>query len=272
MNDVMTQFYFWFNLLLVSIVGLCIGSFLNVVVYRIPTSFIRDGNSLSIVFPPSHCPTCKHSIPARDNIPLFSYILLKGRCRFCHKKIHFLYPLTEVVSFIAFIIFYLLFYDKDWLLFFLSTFLFCLLYVISIIDLKFYIIPDKLLLILFLGGVVYSSMYGYVAYDILGIIFYTLIFAIIIFACDSFSDKPLIGMGDIKFYLSVVPWSGSLKFPLIMLTSSVAGLCFIIIWKLYVKNIYKPNRLTEDIDEKRFIPFGPAIAIATLIIFLVDLL
>ncbi|EIY0647423.1 prepilin peptidase, partial [Salmonella enterica] len=53
----MTQFYFWFNLLLVSIVGLCIGSFLNVVVYRIPTSFIRDGNSLSIVFPPSHCPT-----------------------------------------------------------------------------------------------------------------------------------------------------------------------------------------------------------------------
>ncbi|EJG3352905.1 prepilin peptidase [Salmonella enterica] len=268
MNDTMAQFYFWFNLTLISIIGLCIGSFLNVVIYRIPLYFVNNGKGMSVSFPPSHCPNCKHRITIRDNIPLISFMLLKGRCRFCNEKIHFSYPLTEGITLIAFICFYLLYYNNDLALFILSTFLFCLLYVISIIDLKFYIIPDRLVFLLFIGGVVHSIIYGQMTYDFFGLIIYTLIFTIIIFACESFSDKQMLGMGDVKFYLSAVPWSGGLNFPFVMLISSVTGLIILMCWKLYTKKTYISNQLTQDIDEKKFIPFGPAIAVALLIVYL----
>ncbi|EGS1130237.1 prepilin peptidase [Salmonella bongori] len=272
MTDVIVHFYFWFDLILVSVIGLCVGSFLNVVIYRIPLSYTCHGGGMSVAFPPSHCPVCKHSIPARDNIPLVSYILLKGRCRFCHERINVLYPVTEGATFIAFICFYMLFFNTDIVLFLLSVFLFCLLYVISIIDFRYYIIPDRLLLVLFGGGVVYSYLYGNIIYDALGLVIYFLIFAIIVFACESFSDKQILGMGDIKFYLSVVPWAGGLNFPFVMLISSIAGLCLAGVWQLYVKKIYVSNELTKDIDENRFIPFGPAIAVALLIVYLAGLL
>lgn len=270
MTDLITHFYFWFNLVIVSIVGLCIGSFLNVVIYRIPLSYISHSERISVAFPPSHCPSCKHTIPAKDNIPLVSYLILKGRCRFCQKKISFFYPLTEGITFVAFIFSYFLFYDKDVVVFLLSLLLFCLLYVISVIDFKYYIIPDKLLLLLFVSGVFYSYMYGDIVYDMLGLIIYILIFSIILFALDSFSDKHLLGMGDVKFYLSIVPWAGGLNFPFVMLISSFTGLCFLFFWKLYIKRFYLKNELNKEVDEKRFIPFGPAIAIALLIIYLIE--
>ncbi|EAR5683942.1 prepilin peptidase [Salmonella enterica] len=270
MNDVIVQFYFWFGLILVSIIGLCIGSFLNVAIYRIPLYFINNGKGMSVSFPPSHCPTCKHRINIRDNIPLISFLLLKGRCRFCEGKIHFSYPLTEGITLVAFICFYLLFYDNDLTLFVLSIFLFCLLYVISMIDFKFYLIPDRLLLFLFAGGIIHSYIYGQIVYDFFGLIIYVLIFSIIIFACESFSDKQILGMGDVKFYLSTVPWSGGLNFPFVMLISSITGLIILICWRLYIKKMYMPNQLTQDIDEKKFIPFGPAIAVALLIVYLFE--
>lgn len=272
MNDMLAEFYFWFDLILVSIVGLCIGSFLNVVIYRIPLSFTSHDEGMSIAFPPSHCPSCKHRIPSKDNIPLVSYILLKGRCRFCKKRISLFYPLTEFLTLFAFVCFYILFFEKDVFLFLLTALLFCLLYVISIIDLRYYIIPDKLLLFLFTGGIAYCSLYGNMIYDILGLALYVSIFAIIIFAYDSFSDKQMLGLGDVKLYLSIVPWIGALNFPFVILVSSVAGLLFVAFWRFYIRKLYTPNDLTLDIDEKKFIPFGPAISISVFIVYLVLIL
>ncbi|WP_336285842.1 prepilin peptidase [Citrobacter arsenatis] len=268
MSDVITSFYFWFYLALVTVVGACVGSFLNVVIYRIPLSFTCNGGSVSIVFPPSHCPFCKQNISYKDNIPLMSYVLLKGQCRFCHEKISFFYPLTEAITLIAFVCFYLIFFDKDVLLFLLTSFLFCFLYVISIIDFRYYIIPDKLLIILFIGGVLYSCVYGNVLFDMCGFVIYSLIFAIIIFACESFSDRKVLGMGDVKFYLSAVPWIGGLFFPYVMLISSLVGLFVVLFWKIYVKNFFVSNELTFGVDENRFVPFGPAIGVAFFVVYL----
>lgn len=268
----MVEFYFWFNLMLVSLVGLCVGSFLNVVIYRIPLSFFHDDEAMSIAFPPSHCPVCKHRIAVRDNIPLISYLLLNGRCRYCQAKINILYPLTECITCIAFIGIYIFVFDKGTFLFLLTVYLFCILYVVSITDIKFFIIPDRLLLFLFIGGVIYSCLYGNVIHDVLGLVIYALIFAVIVFACESFSDKNMLGMGDIKLYLCVVLWTGSLNFPFVMLISSVAGLCMVTGWRLYVRKCYVPNELTRDIDEKMYIPFGPAIASGGFIAFLYVLL
>ncbi|HET9951056.1 MAG TPA: prepilin peptidase [Candidatus Eisenbacteria bacterium] len=73
------------------LIGLAFGSFLNVVIARLP-------KGESIVRPPSHCPRCKHRIAPHDNIPVLSYILLRGRCRHCKKKIHWRYPVVELTS------------------------------------------------------------------------------------------------------------------------------------------------------------------------------
>jgi leader peptidase (prepilin peptidase)/N-methyltransferase len=74
-----------------ALLGLAIGSFLNVVIYRVP-------RQLSIVRPRSACPTCSHPIESRDNIPLLSWTLLRGRCRHCHSPISARYPLVELTN------------------------------------------------------------------------------------------------------------------------------------------------------------------------------
>jgi leader peptidase (prepilin peptidase) / N-methyltransferase len=81
--------YFW------SALGLVIGSFLNVCIYRLP-------RHESIVFPGSHCPNCGQAVRPYDNIPLISYLVLRGRCRFCRQAISCQYPLVEALSGLAF--------------------------------------------------------------------------------------------------------------------------------------------------------------------------
>ena len=76
-------FVFWF-----AAVGACIGSFLNVVMYRLP-------QGKSIAFPPSFCPKCGHSIRWYDNVPVFGWMLLGGKCRDCKEPISVRYPLIE---------------------------------------------------------------------------------------------------------------------------------------------------------------------------------
>ncbi|WP_427007034.1 prepilin peptidase [Pseudarthrobacter sp. H2] len=79
----------------VGVFGLLIGSFLNVVIYRVP-------NGLSIVSPPSACPSCGHTIKAYDNIPVLSWVLLRGKCRGCAEPISKRYPLVEAGTGVAF--------------------------------------------------------------------------------------------------------------------------------------------------------------------------
>jgi leader peptidase (prepilin peptidase)/N-methyltransferase len=81
--------YFW------TALGLVIGSFLNVCIYRLP-------RHESIVFPGSHCPNCGQAVRPYDNIPVLSYLVLRGKCRFCRQAISFQYPLVEALSGLAF--------------------------------------------------------------------------------------------------------------------------------------------------------------------------
>ena len=80
-----------FEWLLVLLVGLCVGSFLNVAILRIP-------EDKSILFPASHCPSCQHPLSWYHNIPLLSWIFLRGKCAFCHTSISYQYPLIELVT------------------------------------------------------------------------------------------------------------------------------------------------------------------------------
>lgn len=85
----------WFWVFYALVIGLCVGSFLNVVV-------LRGFSGESIVLPPSHCTKCNHKLAWYDNIPLFSYLILKGKCRYCSEKISMQYPLVELATGIVF--------------------------------------------------------------------------------------------------------------------------------------------------------------------------
>src|SRR5680860_52501 len=94
--------YYDVNVILIFILGLIVGSFSNVCIYRIP-------KNESIVYPASHCPKCSSKIKPYDNIPLLSYILLKGRCRNCKSKISIQYPIVEFFTGLIYLIIYLLY-------------------------------------------------------------------------------------------------------------------------------------------------------------------
>ena len=123
-----------FYLSICILLGAIVGSFLNVVIIRLPQ---KDA---SIVFPSSHCPGCQAKLHWYDNIPIISYIFLRGKCRFCNMKISMQYPLVELTMAI---ISYVLFYRFSFSVLFGIYFFFCAaLLAIIFIDSYHQIIPD----------------------------------------------------------------------------------------------------------------------------------
>ena len=90
--------------ILIFIIGICFGSFYNVVGYRLP-------NNMSIVYPNSHCPNCNHELKKRELIPIFSYLFQKGKCANCGCKISCFYPIFEFVTGVLFVLSYLSYKD-----------------------------------------------------------------------------------------------------------------------------------------------------------------
>ena len=120
------------------VLGTICGSFLNCVIYRLEVSksFLKGR---------SYCPHCKHILSWQDLIPIFSFIFLKGKCRYCQKPISWQYPLVELATGILFIWTYLS-YDRDLSMSLIFYLIFaCFLIIIFVYDLKHYLIPDKVI-------------------------------------------------------------------------------------------------------------------------------
>ncbi len=141
-----------FILVVAVLVGLMVGSFLNVVIYRMPR------NCLSIVRPRSHCPSCQTPIAWYDNLPLFSWALLNGKCRHCKGAISMRYPLVEATTGLLFFLIVwlnvvrpeLVHEPYAWLTALAQLVFVCLLVVGGLIDLDLTVIPDRITL----GGTV----------------------------------------------------------------------------------------------------------------------
>ena len=121
-----------FSYLVIFIFGLMVGSFLNSIIYRLQTGE-------SFLFKRSFCPHCKHKLGWQDLIPIFSFLILRGKCRYCSQKISLQYPLVELATGLLFVSFFI---------FHFSFFIFiiaCFLIIIFVYDLKYYLIPDKII-------------------------------------------------------------------------------------------------------------------------------
>lgn len=132
-----------FYYLSIFLAGLCLGSFLNVIIYRVPLK-------LSVVTPPSSCPHCEKRLKTLDLVPLFSYLLLRGQCRYCQAKINARYPAVELYTGLLFV-FTFYYFGLNLKALFYSGFLY-LLTAICFIDLKHRLIPNSLVA----AGVIYA--------------------------------------------------------------------------------------------------------------------
>jgi leader peptidase (prepilin peptidase)/N-methyltransferase len=143
--------------LIVFLIGLVFGSFLNVLIHRIP-------QAVSLLNPiGSECPNCSHGIKWYENIPVFSYLFLKGKCSNCFEPISFIYPIVEIITAIMTLMLYAKFL-LNWELI-TTIILFYTLIVLSFIDLKYKAVPDFLLIIV----VALSIIVG----DIINILIFT---------------------------------------------------------------------------------------------------
>lgn len=136
--------------LLIFVFGLIIGSFLNVCIYRIP-------RNESLIFPGSHCVLCKKPVEWYDNIPLLSYVLLRGRCRSCKAMISPRYFFVELISALCFLILFANF-QFDYIFWIYSLLVFSLI-VVTFIDLEYQIIPDRISLVGIFIGILLSVIF-----------------------------------------------------------------------------------------------------------------
>ncbi len=229
------------------IFGLVIGSFLNVCIYRLP-------RSESVVFPPSHCPQCSNNLKAIDLIPLISFVVLKGKCRSCQDSIPLRYPLVELLSGSLALLFYYYYWPQYLLL--LSGLLFSyLLLVATFTDLEHRIIPDEIVVVGIVTGLLFSFFLPHITFfqSLLGLIVgggSLLLVAII--------SRGGMGGGDIKLMAmmgSFLGWQAALgTIFLASLMGSIGGLSIVIIQK-------------RKKGLKSAIPFGPYLSLAGIIVF-----
>jgi len=227
------------------IFGTIMGSFYNVVGYRLP-------NGMSLIKPASHCPNCNHRLGAMELIPIISYIIQLGKCKCCHQKIAIFYPIFELLTGLMFVLSYLVFgFNLELIvaLIFVSTLL-----IVMISDIKYMVIPDELL--------IFSGVTLFIARLLMGYNILTLLLNIIIpFAFlltikllgDFIFKKESLGGGDIK---------------LMIIFGLVMGYPSTIIVLMLASFIAFPVALIVLFTKKtNMIPFGPFLSIAALILY-----
>ncbi|WP_130807161.1 prepilin peptidase [Senegalia massiliensis] len=231
--------------ILILLTGIIIGSFLNVCMYRIP-------KGKSINYPPSNCTSCGEKLKPWDLIPILSFLFLKGRCRYCNKKISIIYPIVELLNGVIYLTIYNIFgFSSISAMYMLIS---SILIVISFIDYSYQIIPDKLIVLGFFIITPINLLYNFPSSLINGLL--GLFISGGLFLSIAFISKGGMGGGDIKL-ISLIGYLLGLKIFMVIIISFILGALVSII--LLVTNA--KNR-------KDAIAFGPFIAIASIIVML----
>lgn len=233
--------------LIAFILGAVVGSFLNVCICRLPAGE-------SVVTPPSHCPACSCRIRWFDNIPLVSYLLLRGRCRGCGGRISVRYPLVELFNGLLSLALFLRFGPT---LAYGVLFIFCsALVVTTLIDFDHQIIPDEISLPGIVVGFIFSFFlpgHGWLN-SLLGILLGGGSLLLVAYGYQLLTGKEGMGGGDIKLLAMMGAFLGWKSIPFIIFVSSLAG-----------SVIGVSLMLIQKKDSKLAIPFGPYLAFGALL-------
>ena len=248
----MTDYLFGFFVLLL---GLSFGSFANVCIYRIP-------RNMSLVKPRSSCPDCKTPIKPWHNIPILSFIVLRGKCLTCGAKISWRYPLVESLTTLLFLFAYydIYFNNNNLYLLIIALYLSFVFLLIFFIDLDFRIIPDSLSLTGIIVGFCASLLPDTPLKwheSLIGLLVGGLLFLAVAELGDRIFKKESMGGGDIKLAAMLGAFLGWKGILLVLglasfLGASIGGMLLII---------------AKDKESARTVPFGPFLVTAALIVF-----
>ena len=247
-------------LITVFILGALWGSFCNVCIYRLPLD-------QSVVTGRSKCTKCKKKINWYDNIPFFSFILLKGKCRCCKSVISFQYFLVEAIAAISFLfVFFVFGLTTTTLLFFILIISFIIIF---FIDLKHFIIPNQITYGLMVIGFIKSfdpslnrSIFPDYIHSLVGGVFGYSIIWLLIFFYKKFKNKDGMGLGDAKLLSALGFWFGWISIPFILIFSSLTAL-----------GLSLPSLIRKSKNLSSEIPFGPHLVIGCIIYILsIDLI
>ncbi|MGI6072136.1 MAG: prepilin peptidase [Lachnospiraceae bacterium] len=223
------------------LIGIMMGSFLNCISMR-----VLSGES--VVRGRSHCISCGHKLGALDLIPIFSWLFLKRKCRYCNSKISARYPLSELVSGIAYVLI-LAKYDLTWRM--LELVVLCsILLCVTLCDLDEHIIPDRFIIAGIINRIIFILLSGNILnelkFSIIGAFSVSLPLLVLSLILDKILKKDTMGGGDIKLFFMAGAYFIWYVNVLVLFMSALIGIIFGILLK---KN------------EKKQIPFGPAVSV-----------
>jgi len=223
---------------LVLVLGLLVGSFLNVVIYRLPKIMEREwrvfcaelaaqaapaAETFNLITPRSRCPSCAGPVRAMDNIPLLSYVLLRGKCHHCNARISIRYPIVEALTgllsgYVAWR------FGVHWTT--LAALLFCwALIALTFIDADTQLLPDQITQpLIWLGLLVNSGgLFTDLASALIGAVAGYLVLWVIYWLFKLATGKEGMGYGDFKLLAAIGAWLGWSMLPVVILLSSAVG-------------------------------------------------
>ncbi len=229
-------------LVLSIIMGIGFGSFLNVCIYRTPKKIFFSNKR-------SFCPKCEHELSVKDNIPLFSYIFLRGKCRYCGERISLRYPFVELLNALLWMLVFIKF-RIQWITLVYMV-LVSLLIVMSFIDIDTFEIPDRIIVV----GII-IALISFAPID--GIRWQDKLIGMVAVSLPTFLLAILtngMGLGDVKLFFFLGLLFGWQYILIIFFFAVLIGATIGVI--ILIKN--KKSGLKKEI------PFGPSIAVATII-------
>lgn len=260
---------------LVGFLSLIVGSFLNVVIYRLPImlkqNFLNEYNTFTntegntakqnfnLALPRSFCPKCKNKIPFWQNIPIISFLLLKGKCNSCDNKISWLYPSIESLSTIL-CMYAAIHFGIHFNLLFILLFIWIAI-ALFFIDLKHLLLPDILTLSLLWLGLLFNIEGGFQApaTAILSAVIAYVSLWCVANLYKIFTKKEGMGYGDLKLFAALGAWFGWEYLATILLISSSIGIIFALFYMFKYKEL-------KNIP----IPFGPFLILAGICVLFVN--
>ncbi|MBE9216970.1 prepilin peptidase [Plectonema cf. radiosum LEGE 06105] len=244
--------------LIVFVFGASIGSFVNVVVYRLPAG-------LSILYPPSRCPHCLNRLKAYDNVPVFGWFWLRGRCRYCKSRISPRYPIVEAVTGLLFVLVFLVFKFSPLTI---GYWLFCSwLLALSIIDIDTMTLPSELTKSGLVLGILFQMILGFIPQSswsglinqmipaIAAAVFGLWMFDVIARIATIVFRKDAMGAGDAKLAAMMGAWLG---WKYLLLASFIACVAGVIV----EGRIIIPRKAAK---QNQPFPFGPYLALGSAI-------
>lgn len=255
----------WFVWGLVLLVGLCMGSFLNVVITRLPVMLMKQWRNealaaleqpedtqapFNLMWPRSLCPACLTPLHWHDNLPLIGWLKRHGRCATCNGRISLQYPLIELAGGIIALATVALF-GLHWQTLFIAAACYSLL-AMAVIDLRTQLLPDCLTLPLLWAGLVYQLLFQPLLLPaaVMGAITGYLVLWSLYWLFKLTTGKEGMGYGDFKLLAALGAWVGWQTLPLILIISAGAGALFGLAWQFVDKS-----------QRGMPMPFGPFLAI-----------